>query len=80
MWDVHVILTDSEYYSIRGRFNNTKIMEINKNKNDSLFIKNYKINRHIRKDIGKKKGKLMYLKNYFKNENNIKKNNENKNF
>ena len=55
-------------------------MEINKNKNDSLFIKNYKINRHIRKDIGKKKGKLMYLKNYFKNENNIKKNNENKNF
>ena len=36
-------------------------MELNRNKKDNIFIKHYKVNKYVRKEIGKKKGKLIKL-------------------
>ena len=52
------------YY--RGKFNNTKILEVNKTKNDNIYFKFYRINKFVRKIIGKKKSKILNGKNMIK--------------
>ena len=55
------------YY--RGKFNNSKILEINKMKNDNIYFIFYRINKFVRKSIGKKKSKIFKWKKYDKEEN-----------
>ena len=61
-----------------------KIMKVNKTRNDNIYNKYYRVNKFIRKSIGKKKGKIFKWKKYNKEDNKLKnkenENNENKDF